>query len=151
MLQQISTLTSSTQSDTLAFFNPDQIDQLTYSSESITFEKCDEYKLSKEDLILYCKYIISWNVSLLDTFVNLVPAVNTSVLVSSFKIEVTSDGQIIYNQTANGEAVICITYYPSELKAIVSSRGSPVSISYQEFFLMIYLLSQYINQVIVSE
>lgn len=150
MLQQISTLTSSTQSDTLAFLNPDQIDQLTYSSESITFEKCDEYKLTKEDLILYCEYIISWNVVLLDTFLNLVPAVNTAVPVSSFKIEVTSDQQITYTQTANGQAVICITYYPSELKAVVSSRGSPISISYQEFFLMVYLLNQYINQVKVS-
>ena len=55
--------------------------------------------------------------------------------------------KITYTHSSNSIPVIIFTYTPSLEHVVVSARANPVTISMQEFLMMVNMLSQYTNQV----
>lgn len=134
---------------TLTFNNPSQVDQIVFANNDITFETSSTYNLLKSDLILYFKYLNSFNNLLLINF----PSINSSIggiwPLSSFDITESSAGvtHIIYTQTSQGSTVLEINYVPIAGSASFITRSAPVTISLQEFFMTVLMMNQFINQV----
>lgn len=137
------------QTQTITFSNPSQVDQITYSSNSITFQTSTGYSLSKSDLLLYFQYLIAFNVLLGRNF----PVVNLSTAaifpLCNFSLTETSQGvtHIVYNQTSSGTTVMNINYLPVAVSGAFTTRSSPVTITLQEFFMFINMITQYAVQV----
>ena len=129
------------QTQTITFFeSASQVDQ-------ITFQSISQYNLSKSDYLLWFAYLF--------TFYNLLQ-LNFPQMVSygkwpvcSFNISETSLGvtHITYTETSQGNQNLSINYVPLAASAAFSARGSPVTISLQEFAMCMNLLSQYTAQI----
>jgi hypothetical protein len=151
-LQQVIAFDSLPQTNSITFNNPSQVDQVVYSGGNITFQTCSSYNLSKSDLILYCQYLNAFNNNLFLNFPSLASYVNTAFPTSSFQLSTTFAGvkHINYVQTSGSNTVLSINYVPIAMSGSVAARSSPVNITYQEFFMMLYMISQYSNQVSVN-
>jgi hypothetical protein len=134
---------------TLTFFNPSQVDQITFSSNQITFGAISSFNLVKSDVILYCKYLNTFNNLLIQNFPSVSTSVNNAWPLSEFDITESSSGvtHLIYTQTSQGTAVQTINYVPIATSASFAARGSPVTISLQEFFMYVLMSNQYAIQV----
>lgn len=137
------------QTQTIQFLNPTTVDQIEYSSGSITFASISSFNLTKSDLFLYNQFLQAFNVQLLLNF----PSINSSVggifPLCNFQISETSAGvtHITYNQTSQGNTVENINYVPVAGSAGFTARGSSVTITLQEYFLFVLMMGQYIQQV----
>ncbi len=137
---------------TITFYNPTQVDQITYNNNQITFQSASTYNLVKSDLLLYFKFINLFLVSLEVNF----PAFNQSTLnkwpLCQFDITESSSGvtHLIYNQNSGGSNVININYVPIAGSAGFAGRSSPITISAQEFFMTTIMYTQYSNQVVLN-
>ena len=137
------------QTQTLTYFEgASQIDQITFSSNSVTFGNTSGFNLSKSDLILYNNLFQIWFTALVLNF----PTISITSLVklqlSNFQISITSLGitHINYIQSSLGSVVNTINYVPVAIAASFSAR-STISISLQELYLMQDLLQKFTNQV----
>jgi hypothetical protein len=138
------------QTQTVSFYEgANLVDQIVYSSNSITFENISSYNLSKSDALLYFQY--------LNAFFNLLsinfPIINASATgkwpLSTFSITETDVGvlKVDYNQTSNGTNVMSINYVPIAGAAAFGARAAPINITMQEFFMTLNLMTQFTNQV----
>jgi len=134
---------------TITFNNPTQVDQITYSGNQIIFQTSSAYNLAKSDYLLYFKYLNAFNNLLLLNFPVISQAFSIAWPLCQFDITESNVGvqKIIYSQSSVGTAVININYVPIANSSAFTARASPVTISLQEFFMMVYMLSQYTNQV----
>lgn len=137
------------QTASITFSNPSQVDQITFGSNQITYQSYSSYNLTKSDCALYFKFLNTWYNSLLVNFPSLGSQIHQAWPLSVFDITTSSSGvtHIIYSQQSQGTQVISINYVPTATSAAVASRGSPVTISIQEFFMAIYMKQQYFNQI----
>lgn len=137
------------QTQTIVFNNPSAVDQIQYSSNQIIFAASTTYNLVKSDLLLYGQFINTFNNSLILNF----PQVNSSIggvwPLSNFDFTESNVGtkRLIYNQSSNGTTVININYLPIATSGVFATRGSPVTVTLQEYFMFVLMLSQYIQQV----
>lgn len=137
------------QTQTIVFNNPSAVDQIQYANNQITFGTSSTYNLVKSDLILYGKFVQAFNVQLLLNF----PIVNASIgliwPLCNFDITESTSGvtHLTYNQSSAGTTVININYVPQAGSAGFQTRGSPVTVSLQEYFMYVLMLGQYIQQV----
>lgn len=148
-------LTSSTtfdivgQTKTLTFFNPSQVDQVSFANNQITFQSETQYSLAKSDMILWFKYLNVFNNLLLINF----PAISSSIgqiwPLCIFSIVENNIGvkKITYDQQIAGTEVLNIVYVPIASAASVATRSSPVTISLQEWFMTILMMNQFTTQV----
>lgn len=140
------------QTQTLTFNNPSQVDQVTFSSNSITFAAESSFNLSKSDTLLYFQYLNSFNNLLLLNFPSISSSIGQIWPLSVFEISITNVGvkKIIYTQTSNGTTVLNITYPPIAQASAFVARGSPVTISIQEYFMTILMMNQFTSQVLLN-
>ena len=138
---------------TITFSNPAQVDQITYSGNQITFQTSSTYNLSQSDFALYVKYVLAFNILLIQNF----PQIPNSYILewsplSIFSITQSNVGveHITYNQSSNGTQVININYVPIATSAAFATRGSPVTIPLQEWFTFIVMMQQYATQVALN-
>jgi hypothetical protein len=148
-------LTSSTtfdivgQTQAITFNNPSQVDQITFSSNQITFSASTTFNLAKSDLILYFKYLNAFNNLLLINFPSISSSVGQIFPLCSFQLSETFAGveHITYDQTTAGNMVLHINYVPVAVSGAFSTRSAPVTITIQEFFLLVLLMNGFTNQV----
>ena len=136
------------QTQTITFTNPTQIDQIVYSSNAITFETTAGYNLVKSDLLLYLRFIQVFNTLLYTNF----PTVsfgNLALPNSALSITKSFAGvtHLNYAQSSLGTNVLDINYVPTAGSGAITARGSPVTITIQEFVTMVTMLNIYSNQV----
>ena len=137
------------QTQTIVFNNPSAVDQIQYASNVITFGISSTYNLAKSDLLLYGQFLNTFNNSLILNF----PIVNASIggvwPLSVFDFTESNVGtkRLIYNQTSNGTTAININYLPIATAAAFATRGSPVSVTLQEYFMFVLMMGQFIQQV----
>lgn len=134
---------------TITFYNPSQIDQITYSGGQITFQACAAYTLSKIDYALFFQYLNAYYNQLFVNFPLISASVNTAWPLTVFDITFSNAGvkKISYTQSSVGTQVIQVNYLPLYSSIGVTARASPVTVSLQEFFQTVYMLVQYTNQV----
>jgi hypothetical protein len=136
------------QTQVLTYFNPSQVDQITYSNNQITFAGISSYNLSKSDLILYFQYLNAFNLFLIQNF----PVVNQSIGAiwpfCQFDITESSSGvtHLIYTQTSQGNVVYTTNYVPIAQSGSMAAR-SQVTITLQEYFMMILMKAQFTQQI----
>lgn len=139
---------------TMAFYDPSLVDQITYSAGSITLAAISSFNLSKSDMLLYYQYVNSFNNLLFVNFPSISAHVNTSwPFDTTFEIYTTTVGvnHIYYIQnTVSSTNVYTINYVPTATAASFAARSSPVTITLQEWFMTVYLLAQYSTQVSVN-
>jgi hypothetical protein len=137
---------------TITFFNPSQVDQITYNSDGITFQTAGSYTLAKSDYLLYFQYLNAFNNQLFINFPAISKNVNTAWPLILFSITETNIGvqKITYDQTSIGTTILNVNYLPSIASAGFVARGSPVTVTLQEFFMTVYMLTQYTNQVALN-
>lgn len=133
----------------LTFFNPSQVDQITYANNQITFAASTGYTLSKTDLLLYFQYLIVFNNLLNFNFPNISQSINSPWPLCQFDISETNVGvkKIIYTQNTNSTNVITINYLPIASSGAFLTRASPVTITLQEYISMIDYMTLYKIQV----
>lgn len=137
------------QTQTLTFNNPGQVDQVSFTSNAITFAAESQYTLAKIDVLLYFQYLNSFNNLLLLNFPSISSSIGQIWPLSKFDISTTSQGvkKIEYTQTTAGTTVLDISYLPIATSASFAARGSPVTISLQEYFMTILMMNQFTTQV----
>lgn len=149
-------LTSTTSLDvvsqisTISFYQGVSIvDQITFSSNTVTYQSISSYNLSKSDMDLYIKFL---NVYLLLIYTNF-PAAGQSINLAwplcKFDITLSSSGveHITYTQASQGNTFLTINYVPIASAASFSARVSPVTISIQEFISGVNFNNLFFNQV----
>lgn len=155
----IMALTSTTTFDivggtqSIIFSNPSAVDQISFSSNQVTFAISSTYSLSKSDFALYYKYLSVFNLLLARNFPSIGLSVNTSWPSpgTSFSITQTNPPpRIVYNQASLGTTVINISYLPVASAATFATRSSPVTISTQEYLSFINVISEFSNQVALN-
>src|ERR1700677_703992 len=121
---------------TITFFNPGQVDQITYSGGAITFQTAGSFTLAKTDFLLYFQYLSAYYNQLFINFPQIAASVNTIWPLSVFDISFTNIGikKLAYTQSSIGTQVMQINYLPSIVQAGFVARGAPVTVSLQEFF-----------------
>ena len=134
---------------TLTYFNPSQVDQITFSSNQITFAAVSQFNLAKSDLLLYCQFLNIFNNLLIANFPSVSNSISSPWPLCQFDFSETNVGvkRLIYTQTSQGTAVQTINYLPIATSAAFTARGSPVTISLQEFFMYVLMSNQYAIQV----
>lgn len=137
------------QTQSMTFDNPGMVDQISYASGVITYSAISSYNLSKSDLLLYLKYINTFNNLLIVNFPTISTTLNSIWPLCSFNITENSLGvtHLTYTQTSTGTQVQSINYVPSAVAASISARSSPVTISLQEFAMSVLMYYQYAIQV----
>lgn len=111
---------------TITFNNPSQVDQITFSSNSITFQAEGAYSLIKTDLLLYLQFISVFNILLFTNFPSVSNSNNLLWPLSSFDITTNNTGlkKIIYNQTTKpAVTVLTITYTTTAASGAFVARG----------------------------
>jgi hypothetical protein len=144
-------LVGSTQ--TISFFTGvTLVDQITFSSNALTFQAISSYSLSKSDFALYFQYLNAFFFLIQTNFPSTAAQFRNILPLSNFQISETFAGvkHITYNQTSQGTTVMNINYVPSVVSAAFTARASPVTITIQEFYLMINQMYQYANQVALN-
>jgi hypothetical protein len=151
-LTQILTLDIIDNLASITFNNPAQIDQVSFASNQITFSICSIFNLVKSDLILYIKYLTQFNASLIINFPSVGTSINQSFPISNFQVNRTSLGvtHINYIEGTGSSTVYSINYVPIAGAASFVARISPVTISLQEFYMCIYMMQQYLQQILVN-
>ena len=134
---------------TITFLNPSQVDQITYAGGAITYQAASSYTLAKSDFLLYFQYLNAFYNQLFINFPQIASSVNTIWPLSVFDISLTNVGtkKLTYTQSFSGTTVLQINYLPLTVSAGFVTRPSPVTISLQEFFQNVYMLTQYTTQV----
>lgn len=137
------------QTQSIIFFNPSQVDQISFGSNQITLATISSYNLVKSDMLLYFKYLNAFNNLLLINFPTLSSSISGIFPLCNFQLNETNTGveKIVYNQTSTSNTVININYVPIAASAAFTARASPVVITMQEFFMMILMMNQFTNQV----
>lgn len=137
---------------TITFYNPGQVDQITYSANTVTFQSETTYNLSKSDLLLFMKYIFSFHAQLLLNFPSVALSASRAWPLCVFDITISSAGvtHLYYNQTTSGTTVLNIDYVPIAVSGAIATRAAPVTITMQEWFQAINMLQQYNNQVSIN-
>jgi hypothetical protein len=125
-----------------------QTDQITFSSNTITFTSTSGFSLSKSDCILYQSLFQTYFSSLLINFPNICKSANLIWPLCNFQISETYAGvtHLNYVQSSQGNTIYSINYVPIASAASFAAR-STVTISLQEFFMMQIMLQQYTNQI----
>ena len=137
------------QTQTITFNNPSQVDQITFSSNQITFSSESSFNLVKSDILLYNKYLQAFNNLLLINFPSISSSIGLAWPLCVFDFTESNIGvqRLIYNQTTSGTTVININYLPIATSAAFSARPSPVTITLQEFFMFVFMMNQFAQQV----
>jgi len=124
------------------------VDQITYSSNSVTFSTISSFNLDQNDTVLYAQYLNQF----LNLLVNNFPVVQSSraltLPVSTFEIELDTVGveHLYYIQTSLGSGVYNTNYVPTASAASFAAR-TQITITLQEFFLCCNLQAIYAAQV----
>jgi len=128
--------------------NSSQVDEITYSSNSITFSSISSFNLMKSDAILYSTFINVFLNLLLINFPSIQNSRGISLPLSSFEIQFVTSGieHIYYIQTSNGNSIYDTNYVPIAQSASFSSRSS-ITITLQEFLFAVQMLTFYSTQV----
>jgi hypothetical protein len=134
---------------TITFFDPSQVDQITYSSGAITFQTASSYTLSQSDYLLYFQYLKAFLTQLFINFPSIATSINTIWPLCLFEIAITNVGitKLSYTQSSQGTQVTQINFLPSVIQVGFVARASPVTISLQEFYQTVYMLTQFTTQV----
>lgn len=138
------------QTQTITFYeSSSQVDQIVFSANQITFETAASYNLVKSDYLLYFKYLNAYFSALFINFPSVSASSNGIFPLCTFSLTETSVGvtHINYLQNTGSTLVLGINYVPVATSAAFTARSAPVTISMQEFFMTINMLSQYTNQV----
>lgn len=128
-----------------------QIDQMVYASNTVTLGSTSGFSLSKSDLLLYIANLNLFNLSIISNFPSVQSSRLLSLPVSNFEIDLTSAGvtHINYVQSSQGNSVYSTNYVPIAQAASFAARSS-VNLTMQEFFLMVLMNQQYLNQVQIN-
>lgn len=124
-LTSITTVDIPNATQTITFSNPGQLEQITFSSDLITFSAISTFNLSKSDMILYGQYIRTFNNLLLVNFPSVSSSVNLPWPLSQFHITTSmpSVKHIIYTQSSQGTQVTQINYVPTALAGSFATRA----------------------------
>jgi len=143
-------LADSTQSITYTLSN-NQVDQITFSSNSIAFSGISSFNLSKSDLLIYINSLNLFLTAITYNFPVLQNSKGLSLPLSLFEISLTSAGveHIYYTQTSLGSVVYTMNYLPLTQSSSIASR-SQITITLQEFILCCNLLTTYAQQVAIN-
>jgi hypothetical protein len=137
------------QTQTIVINNPSAVDQISYTSNQITFGTSSTYNLAKSDLVLYGQFIYTFNNLLIANFPSVQASFGQIWPLCQFDFSETNVGtkKLIYNQTSNGTQVININYVPIATSAAFATRSSPVTITLQEYFMYVLMINQFVQQV----
>ena len=138
------------QTQSIIFMNPSQVDQISFASNQITWQASSSFNLAKTDLLLYLKFVNTFNNLLITNFPS-VASGYASAWPSLCQFDITESfagvEHIYYTQTSQGSQVIQINYLPSVVSASFATRASPITLTMQEFFMQCNMLNQYAIQV----
>ena len=141
------------QTQTLTFFEgATQIDQITFSNNSITMGATSGFDLSKSDCLLYNSLFQTWVTAFELNFPAVFKSNNLQWPQSIFTInivEITGLLRVLYTQTSLGNSIYATDYLIVAQEVIYAAR-SLITISLQEFFMMQLMLQQFTNQVALN-
>lgn len=124
------------------------VDQITFASNTITYQSISTYNLSKSDMALYFSFLNTFLLSLYTNFPTL--AQNTNLIFPNCVFNITRSfagvTHLTYTQSSNGNNLLTINYVPVAVAGSWTSR-SAVTISIQEFIFGVTAQRQYFNQV----
>jgi signal transduction histidine kinase len=139
------------QTQTISFYESSTlVDQITFSSNTFTFQTISTYNLSKSDFLLYWQFLNTYWLLIITNFGKSVqPNLLNAWPLSQFDITESSSGvtHLYYTQTSAGTTVNYLNYVPIAQSISFAARASPVTISLQEMNMAIIMLYQYQNQV----
>ena len=130
----------------ITFSNSGTVDQISFSAGTVTFSANSTYSLSKSDFALYAAYLNTFYNLLISNFPTL--QLNGLLPLSQFDITHSHTGveKITYTQNSLGANVYTINYLSLTTQAGFLGR-SAVTITVQEFFMLIIMFQQYAIQV----
>lgn len=151
-LVQVVTIETLAGTASLTLGNPAQVDRLDFASNQIVFASSSSFSLSKSDTLLYIKYLTLFNNILLLNFPTIGQFVNLPLPACSFDVSITTgpNRKTDYAQKSGNSTVLNIDYNTNTGLSTFSSRHPSVTISMQEFYMMVYIFNQYSNQVSVA-
>jgi hypothetical protein len=148
----ISTITQNIPAATqqIIFYNPSEFDNITYSSNSITYATEASITLSQSDLALwFVNKLIFYN-TLLFNFPTINASFNAPLPICKFEIVAnpTVAHIIEYIQTSGltSLSVYNITYNTSTNTATFTARTSPITVTLQEYLIGFEYIKQFTNQ-----
>lgn len=148
-----SVVTQNLPSDTqqVIFYDTGEFDNITYSSNQITYAAESSITMSQSDFALWYKYFLQYYNLLLTNFPVINSAYNTSVPICKFEIlslSTQSPNLIEYIQTSTitSQSVYSITYSTTGNTATFAARSAPITITLQEFLIGFQLITQFANQ-----
>lgn len=133
----------------LTYNNPGAVDLISFANNQITFGSISQYSLAKSDALLYFQFMNTFNNLLLINFPTLSQFIGQIFPLCQIDLSITNVGikKIIYTQTSAGTNVLVSTYLPIAGSASISARGSPVTISMEEWFYTIVCMAQFTQQI----
>lgn len=141
------------QTQTLTFFQGvTQLDQITFSNNSITMGSTPGFDLSKSDCLLYNSLFQTWVTALELNFPAVFKSVNSQWPQSIFSVnivDITGLLRVLFTQTSLGNSIYATDYLIVAQTVIYAAR-STITITLQEFFMMQLMLQQFTNQVALN-
>ncbi len=139
----------SAQTQTITFNNPSMVDQISFSSNQMTFAEISTFNLVKSDVLLYGQYLKAFYNLLAINFPYITINYNLAWPLSEFDITISDVGvkKVDYTQNSIGVNVYTINYVPLATSASFTARAAPVVITLQEFLQTVSMMNAFINQV----
>lgn len=131
---------------TIVFNNPTLVDEIDFGSNQITFKAISSYNLSRSDFLLWYNYLSIYSTALLLNFPSLNTTVFQSIPQSEYDLKMGAT-RLTFDYHSGATDVLNLTYILSNTTMTFGARASDVTVTIQEFALLIYILKQYNQQV----
>jgi hypothetical protein len=147
VLTAVTTFDIPSNTQNIVFNNPSQIDEIDFANNAVTVKAHSSFSVSKADFMTYFHCLNLFNTALFQNFPSINASINLATPVSEYNYKVGST-RITYLQTTTASAAVMdLTYLFSNSTMTFAALGADKTITLQEFFTMIYLLTQITKQV----
>lgn len=134
----------------IVFDNPSQIDSISFAGNAITWGVTAGYTLSKQDYALFQQYINVFNNLLFANFSSISSSLKLSWPFTGTDLKISqtlAPNAVVYTQKAATLNFLVITYVPGTTTATITPRATPTTITLQEWFSSVDVLTQFATQV----
>jgi hypothetical protein len=133
----------------IKFNNPAQVDEIDFGNNQIIFKASPTFNLSKSDFLLYINYLNVFNTALILNFPAVTAFQPLALPLSECNFKIGST-RITYDQHSGVNDVFNITYFLNTQIMTFTARASDMTITLQEFFLLIYNMVKMNQQINVN-
>lgn len=136
-LTAITTLDIPGSTQIIKFNNPSQVDEIDYINNQIVFKAISSFNLSKSDFLLYINYLNVYNTALTLNFPSVIADRSLALPLCEADLKVGST-RVTYDQHSASNDFFNLTYILSTQTMTFAARASDITITLQEFFLLVY-------------